>query len=197
LPKPKISQEKIESADIYVEAILDNTANLFPAKNNSQHEVKIRKTSTPAETLNYEVNGTRVKEDEYYRMLEVVGLKRKSSNNIILQGKIDQITQLSEKGLFDLLKNLIGSDKYDDKEEASRDIIGKTAPEEEKSKKLLDNFFEKLNDLTSDKEEYEQFLETEKLVQTLKHIVYRRNYDACFKKSIKDNEKAEAIRKDL
>jgi chromosome segregation ATPase len=138
-----------------------------------------------------------VKEDEYYRMLEVVGLKRKSSNNIILQGKIDQITQLSEKGLFDLLKNLIGSDKYDDKEEASRDIIGKTAPEEEKSKKLLDNFFEKLNDLTSDKEEYEQFLETEKLVQTLKHIVYRRNYDTCFKKSIKDNEKAEAIRRDL
>jgi chromosome segregation ATPase len=143
LPKPKISQEKIDSADIYVEAILDNTANLFPAKNNSQHEVKIRKTSTPTETLTYEVNGTRVKEDEYYRMLEVVGLKRKSSNNIILQGKIDQITQLSEKGLFDLLKNLIGSDKYDDKEEASRDIIGKTAPEEEKSKKLLDNFFEK------------------------------------------------------
>ena len=81
-----------------MEAILDNTAMLFPAKSNSNSEVKIRKTSTPAETLTYEVHGSRVREDEYYRMLEVVGLKRKSSNNIILQGKIDQITQLSEKG---------------------------------------------------------------------------------------------------
>jgi chromosome segregation ATPase len=107
-----------------VEAILDNTAMLFPAKSNSNSEVKIRKTSTPAETLTYEVNGSRIKEDEYYRMLEVVGLKRKSSNNIILQGKIDQITQLSEKGLFDLLKNLIGSDAYDDKEDYRQNCAG-------------------------------------------------------------------------
>ena len=186
--------EKVENGDIIVEVQIDNSDGSIPVKSQKGTSISLKKISHDDLRISYYINDKQVKEDYYYDILRCGSLHKEDSINIILQGNVNKVSQFSEKELFDSLKNSIGTKSYEQKVSESNEILDSIPGESSKVHNLIEEYEKKVEDLNQDKGDYEEFLQTEKVISTQKHIIYRRNKETIEAKNKEDNERLVKLR---
>lgn len=188
-----------------VEAVIDNTSKKFPVlfsilinqhQNNSHGEIILRKTSTMDDKLSFQINGKETKPDDYYRMLEMVGLQKDDPTNIVLQGSVEKVSQLSETELFNFIKKMIGTNVYEKKVKESKDILDKTPEDEEKTLDLLEQFEKKLEEINEDKEDFENYQKSQGTIASLRYLIFKKHFEQLQKKSKREDDLLAGARSD-
>lgn len=149
-----MSEAKGADGEFYVEGLVTDMQGRLPEKDG---DTLIRKSIDKEGNIHITINDRTYKEDEYYNMMEVLGISRHNPLNFMLQGKVKRVAQTDEKGLFSMLADVVGTSQYEERRGESLGMMESVALDEKKANDLLEDFREKLNELEVDKEDYSKY----------------------------------------
>eukprot|EP00796_Vickermania_ingenoplastis_P011417 gene11417-7921_t len=152
------------SLSVYVEIIFDNSdGRLVIPGRGDEKEVRIRRT-VGLKQDEFRVNDRKFSATEVRQLLESAGFSSSNPYNIVEQGKITNLANMSEQNRFQLIKDVAGTKVYEDRRDESKKILhetsGKLAQVDQSIQKLDDRIKELEND-TKELKEY-QHMENEK-----------------------------------
>lgn len=174
-----MSEAQAADSDLYVEAIVSDENDRLP---NIEGDTVVRKTVDPEGNVRILVNGKEMKDSEYYGMMEAVGIRRFNPLNFMLQGKVKKVAQADERGLFNMLADVVGTNQYEERRAESFVMMDSVELDEKKATDLLEDFREKLNELEFGKEDYEKYEENLKAGNKIYHTLYSRKVENKTKK---------------
>lgn len=143
-------------SELYVEALLDNSDGKLLYE---ESEVLIRKGISKEGRITIKINDRQVQSEEYYKLMEIAGIRRANPPNFLLQGKVKRVAQADERSLYSLLTEIVGTKAYEEQKGESLEIIDSVVIDEKKANDLLEEFREKLGELEVDKEDFKQYEE--------------------------------------
>lgn len=155
-----------------VEITLDNTGRGLSFIDDDL--VRIKKTLTPGNKVQIEVNCKLYTQDEFLTLLAHCGYQTHMPLNFVLQGKAKQISQLDQTGLFNLFCKIVGTATYSEARLESESMLASTVLDERKSMELLEDFRERLSDLEVDREDFQKFESNLKQTNSIYHVLYDR-----------------------
>mmetsp|Transcript_66287 Transcript_66287/g.138163 ORF Transcript_66287/g.138163 Transcript_66287/m.138163 type:complete len:1268 (-) Transcript_66287:281-4084(-) len=82
-----------------------------PAEGGAMQEMQFTRTITVRDSSEYRVDGKKVDEKEYQKMLKSVGLLVKSRNFLVFQNEVESVAQKSPKQLTELIERISGSEE--------------------------------------------------------------------------------------
>lgn len=121
-----------------------------------------RKSATKAEVMN---------------LLEAAGFSRSNPYYIVPQGRITLLTNMKDAERLDLLKEVAGTQVYEDRRKESLKIMDETAAKKLKIAELLDKIEERLTELEEEKAELKDFQQKDKQRRCLEYTLYQRELD--------------------
>ncbi|KAL1836153.1 hypothetical protein VTJ49DRAFT_5529 [Mycothermus thermophilus] len=133
----------------YVEIIFDNTDKRFSEPGD---EVVIRRTIGPKKD-EYSVDRKVQTRADVLKILETAGFAKENPFYIVPQGRIAAITNMKESERLNLLKEIAGTNTYDDRRIQSLKIMAETNSKREKIDETLAYIEERLKELEEEKDE--------------------------------------------
>ena len=124
-----------------------------------------------------------LKKDEYFidnkhatkqdisNMLETAGFSKSNPYYIVEQGKVTKITEMTDKARLELLKEVAGTNVYEEKKEESLKIMKESDIKMVEIKKNLQMIEERLAKLDAEKEELSQYYSLDKERRSLQHSI--------------------------
>lgn len=180
-----MSEAQPADGDLYVEALVCDDEGRLP---HVDGDTIIRKTVNPEGAVRILVNNKEMREAEFYGLMEAVGIRRFNPLNFMLQGKVKKVAQADERGLFDMLADVVGTNQYEERRAESLGMMETVDLDEKKATDLLEDFREKLNELEVGKDDYEKYEENLKAGNKIYYTLYSRKVESKTKKR-KDAEK--------
>ncbi|KAK5652541.1 hypothetical protein OQA88_10447 [Cercophora sp. LCS_1] len=137
----------------YVEIIFDNTDKRFSEPGD---EVVIRRT-IGLKKDEYSVDKKVQTRADVLKILETAGFAKENPFYIVPQGRITAITNMKESERLNLLKEIAGTNTYDDRRIQSLKIMAETNNKREKIDELLTYIEERLKELEEEKNDLREY----------------------------------------
>ncbi|KAM7222437.1 chromosome segregation protein sudA [Rhypophila decipiens] len=154
----------------YVEIIFDNTDKRFSEPGD---EVVIRRT-IGLKKDEYSVDKKVQTRSDVLKILETAGFAKENPFYIVPQGRVAHITNMKESERLNLLKEIAGTNTYDDRRIQSLKIMEETNSKREKIDELLDYIKERLSELEEEKDELRDFQNKDKERRCLEYAHWHR-----------------------
>lgn len=154
----------------YVEIIFDNKDKRFSEPGD---EVVIRRT-IGLKKDEYSVDKKVQTRADVLKILETAGFAKENPFYIVPQGRIAAITNMKESERLNLLKEIAGTNTYDDRRIQSLKIMHETNAKREKIDELLDYIKERLAELEEEKNELRDYQDKDKEKRCLEYAHYHR-----------------------
>ncbi|KAK1756055.1 chromosome segregation protein sudA [Echria macrotheca] len=154
----------------YVEIIFDNTDKRFSEPGD---EVVIRRT-IGLKKDEYSVDKKVQTRSDVLKILETAGFAKENPFYIVPQGRIAAITNMKESERLNLLKEIAGTNTYDDRRVQSLKIMAETNSKREKIDELLVYINERLTELEEEKNELRDFQDKDKERRCLEYAHWHR-----------------------
>lgn len=154
----------------YVEIIFDNTDKRFSEPGD---EVVIRRT-IGLKKDEYSVDKKVQTRSDVLKILETAGFAKENPFYIVPQGRVAHITNMKESERLNLLKEIAGTNTYDDRRIQSLKIMAETNSKREKIDELLDYIKERLSELEEEKDELRDFQNKDKERRCLEYAHWHR-----------------------
>jgi len=153
-----------------VEIIFDNSDSRFPME---KKEVSIKRT-IGLKKDEYFVNSTHASKSEVQGLLEAAGLTKENQYNIVQQGKVDRLIQMSDAQRLELLKEIAGTKTYDERRKESIKIMGETDSRRNQIDEVIGQIETRLADLEDEKEELKEFQKLDSVRRSLEYAIYEK-----------------------
>ncbi|KAH8653434.1 putative chromosome segregation protein SudA [Xylariales sp. PMI_506] len=154
----------------YVEVIFDNSDGRFPTNG---EEVVLRRTITlKKDEYSIDKKVTTVKEVD--NLLESAGFSKSNPYYIVPQGRVTALTNMKESERLALLKEVAGTQVYEDRRAESLKIMTETNNKREKIDELLEYIKERLAELEEEKEELRGYQDKDRERRCLEYAYYHK-----------------------
>lgn len=162
-----------------VEIVFSNEDQRFPG----QKEFVISR-SIGARKDEYMLDGRSIPREEMIGLFQGAGICVDNPYFIVLQGRVEELAMLDERGIYELIKDVAGASKYEKDRGNSVRMIEDAKHTEEKVKLLLDRIEDKLEELGKEKKEMEIYDEYEREKRKLEYAygereVFELNEEIC------------------
>lgn len=154
----------------YVEIIFDNTDNRFPT---GKEEVILRRT-IGLKKDEYSLDKKSASKSDVMNLLESAGFSRSNPYYIVPQGRITTLTNAKDSERLNLLKEVAGTQVYEQRRKESLKIMDETTQRRSKIDDLLKYIEERLSELEEEKEELKDFQDKDKERRCLEYTIYAR-----------------------
>ncbi|KAK3379521.1 RecF/RecN/SMC [Lasiosphaeria ovina] len=154
----------------YVEIIFDNTDKRFSEPGD---EVVIRRT-IGLKKDEYSVDRKVQTRADVLKILETAGFAKENPFYIVPQGRVSAITNMKEAERLNLLKEIAGTNTYDDRRIQSLKIMAETNSKREKIDELLAYISERLDELEEEKDELRDFQDKDRERRCLEYAHWHR-----------------------
>ena len=154
----------------YVEIIFDNSDKRFSEPGD---EVVIRRT-IGLKKDEYSVDKKVQSRSDVFKVLETAGFAKENPFYIVPQGRIAAITNMKESERLNLLKEIAGTNTYDDRRIQSLKIMEETNNKREKIDELLVYIKERLAELEEEKNELRDFQDKDRERRCLEYAHWHR-----------------------
>jgi structural maintenance of chromosome 3 (chondroitin sulfate proteoglycan 6) len=151
----------------YVEIVFDNSDHRL---DNDKDEVTIRR-QIGLKKDEYFIDNKHVTKQDISNMLETAGFSKSNPYYIVEQGKVTKITEMSDKARLELLKEVAGTNVYEEKKDESLKIMKESDSKMVEIKKNLQMIEERLAKLDAEKEELSQYYTLDKERRSLQHSI--------------------------
>lgn len=158
-------------ATAYVEVIFDNSKPHRRFTTIDEDEVAIRRTIGHKKD-EYSVDKKVWSKKEVMQLLDTAGFSRTQPFYIVPQGRVTALTNMKEKDRLNLLKEIAGTQLYEDKRAESLKIMTETNNKREKIDELLVYIKERLSELEEEKEELRGFQNADRERRCLEYAYY-------------------------
>jgi structural maintenance of chromosome 3 (chondroitin sulfate proteoglycan 6) len=152
----------------YVEIVFDNSDHRL---DNEKDEVTIRR-QIGLKKDEYFIDNKHVTKQDISNMLETAGFSKSNPYYIVEQGKVTKITEMADKARLELLKEVAGTNVYEEKKEESLKIMKESDAKMVEIKKNLQMIEERLAKLDAEKEELSQYYSLDKERRSLQHSLF-------------------------
>ncbi|QSL65683.1 hypothetical protein MERGE_002996 [Pneumocystis wakefieldiae] len=157
----------------YVEIVFDNKDNRFPT---GKEEVVLRRT-IGLKKDEYSLDKRSVNKSDVMNLLESAGFSRSNPYYIVPQGRITALTNAKDSGRLALLKEIAGTQVYEQRRTESLKIIEETMVKKTKIDELLKYIDERLNELEQEKNELKEFQKKNRERRCLEYTIYAREQE--------------------
>ncbi|GAO50930.1 chromosome scaffold protein [Saitoella complicata NRRL Y-17804] len=154
----------------YVEIIFDNSDNRFPT---GRDEVVLRRT-IGLKKDEYSLDRKTASKSDVMNLLESAGFSRSNPYYIVPQGRITSLTNAKDHERLQLLKEVAGTQVYEQRRSESLKIMEETESKRQKIDELLKYIEERLSELEEEKEELRGFQEKDRERRCLEYTIYVR-----------------------
>jgi structural maintenance of chromosome 3 (chondroitin sulfate proteoglycan 6) len=154
----------------YVEIIFDNSDERFPTGNK---EVVLRRT-IGLKKDEYSLDRKNASRSDVMNLLESAGFSRSNPYYIVPQGRVTTLTNMKDHERLTLLKEVAGTQVYEQRRSESLRIIEDTSNRRAKIDELLKYIEERLSELEDEKEELRGYQEKDKERRCLEYTIYQR-----------------------
>mmetsp|Transcript_92901 Transcript_92901/g.170300 ORF Transcript_92901/g.170300 Transcript_92901/m.170300 type:complete len:1208 (-) Transcript_92901:208-3831(-) len=103
----------------FVEIVFENSDRRMPIDRN---EVRIRRT-IGVKKDDYQLDGKNATRNEVFNLLESCGFTKSNPYYIVQQGKVAELTLMTDRQRLDLLKEISGATVYDERREESKKLL--------------------------------------------------------------------------
>lgn len=158
----------------YVELIFDNSDGRFPT---DTEEVVLRRTVGQKKD-EYSLNRKNTTKQEVMNMLETAGFSRSNPYYIVPQGRITRITNMNDKERLEMLKEVAGTNTYEQRRTESHKIMDETEHKREKIDDTLETIRGRLNELEEEKDELRAFQDKDRERRCLEYTIHRKDQEA-------------------
>lgn len=158
-------------ATAYVEVIFDNSKPHRRFTTIDEDEVAIRRTIGHKKD-EYSVDKKVWSKKEVMQLLDTAGFSRTNPFYIVPQGRVTALTNMKEKDRLNLLKEIAGTQLYEDKRAESLKIMNETNNKREKIDELLAYIKDRLSELEEEKEELRGFQNADRERRCLEYAYY-------------------------
>lgn len=165
-------------ATAYVEVIFDNSKPHRRFTTIDEDEVAIRRTIGHKKD-EYSVDKKVWSKKEVMQLLDTAGFSRTNPFYIVPQGRVTALTNMKEKDRLNLLKEIAGTQLYEDKRAESLKIMNETNNKREKIDELLAYIKERLSELEEEKEELRGFQNADRERRCLEYAYYYQQQTAA------------------
>lgn len=155
----------------FVEIVFDNTDGRLPADG---AEVTIRRT-VGAKKDEFYLDGKHATKQDIVNMLESAGFSRSNPYYIVQQGKINQLTNMSEDERLELLKEVAGTRVYEERRNESQRILDDAAAKKQQVEEMLQTLAARLNELEAERAELLEFQRLDLSRRSLQYAIYEKD----------------------
>ncbi|TPX14356.1 uncharacterized protein E0L32_005552 [Thyridium curvatum] len=152
----------------YVEIIFDNSDGRFTDRGK---EVSLRRT-IGLKRDEYSVDKKVMTRSDINSMLDTAGFSLKNSYYIVPQGRVTALTNMKESDRLKLLKEVAGTESYENRRAESLKIMAETNSKRGKIDELLDYIKSRMSELEEEKEELRGFQEKDRERRCLEYAYY-------------------------
>mmetsp|Transcript_16254 Transcript_16254/g.35186 ORF Transcript_16254/g.35186 Transcript_16254/m.35186 type:complete len:1212 (-) Transcript_16254:224-3859(-) len=156
----------------YVEVVLDNTDRRIPIDNN---QVAIRRL-IGIKKDDWLLDGKHSTKAEIFGLLESAGFAKSSPYYIVQQGKVSELTMMSDVQRLGLLKDISGAGIYDERKAESLKIMEDTSTRRTRTESLIVDIRNKLKGLESEQRELRECEILEARKRTLEYVLADREW---------------------
>ncbi|KAF2107706.1 RecF/RecN/SMC [Lophiotrema nucula] len=153
----------------YVEVCFDNTDKRFPIE---KDEVLLRRT-IGLKKDEYSIDRKNATKTEVFQILESAGFAKENPYYIVPQGRVTALTNMKDSQRLTLLKDISGSQAYDDKKRESEKILADTDAKKDHIDRFLGDIETRLDELHTEKEELEAFNNKDRERRALRYAMER------------------------
>jgi len=137
----------------HVQIVFDNTERRLPL---DADEVVLRRT-IGLKKDEYFLNLKQVTKADVNNLLESAGFSRSNPYYIVQQGKVNSLCLMKDEQRLELLKEVAGTNVYEERRKNSEAILTDTKNKREKIKEVVSYIESRLDELEGEKEELEKF----------------------------------------
>ncbi|WVQ96685.1 hypothetical protein IAU59_003791 [Kwoniella sp. CBS 9459] len=157
----------------YVEIVFDNTDGRFPT---GRPELVLRRT-IGLKKDEYSLDRKSASKSEVDQLLESAGFSKANPYYIVPQGRITHLTNMNDRERLRLLKDVAGTEVYEQKRAESTRIMEETDAKRDKIAELLTYIEERLNELDEEKEELKEYQEKDRERRCLEYALHQRDLE--------------------
>ncbi len=154
----------------YVEIIFDNTDNRFPT---GKEELILRRT-IGLKKDEYSLDRKSASKSDVMNLLESAGFSRSNPYYIVPQGRVTALTNAKDKERLVLLKEVAGTQVYENRRKESLKIMEETSSKRTKIDDLLKYIDDRLSELEEEKKELRGYQDKDKDRRCLEYTIYER-----------------------
>lgn len=152
------------SRKAYVKIVLDNGDRTIPIDSG---EVEIQRSIDEKGRMIYKINGRRSSREAIVDMLSVAGLSP-SAINIVMQGTVTRIADLTPKRRRELLEEIIGISVYDEKKTKAEEELRRAEINFRVAEAKLEAMQEQLDKLSREREQALKYIDLKAKIAKLK-----------------------------
>ncbi|POW01738.1 hypothetical protein PSHT_12401 [Puccinia striiformis] len=154
----------------FVEAVFDNSDQRFPTGKN---QVIIRRT-IGSKKDEYSLDKKSTPKGEIMSLLESAGFSKSNPYYIVPQGRITHLTNIKDADRLNLLKEVAGTQVYEERRSESVKIMDDTSAKRVKIDELLESIETRLNELEEEKKELKEYDQLDRERRCLQYGIYTR-----------------------
>lgn len=154
----------------FVEAVFDNSDQRFPTGKN---QVIIRRT-IGSKKDEYSLDKKSTPKGEIMSLLESAGFSKSNPYYIVPQGRITHLTNIKDTDRLNLLKEVAGTQVYEERRTESVKIMDETSAKRVKIDELLESIEVRLNELEEEKKELKEYDQLDRERRCLQYGIYMR-----------------------
>uniref|UniRef100_A0A7S2RI58 Structural maintenance of chromosomes protein n=1 Tax=Mucochytrium quahogii TaxID=96639 RepID=A0A7S2RI58_9STRA len=152
----------------HVQIVFDNSERRFPLDSD---EVVLRRT-IGLKKDEYFLNNKHVTKADVINLLESAGFSRSNPYYIVQQGKVNSLCLMKDEQRLDLLKEVAGTNVYEERRQNTENILADTQNKREKIQDVVAYIEERLDELKDEKEELEAFRSLDRRKRALQYTLY-------------------------
>lgn len=156
----------------FVEVVFDNSDGRFL---NQKDELVLRRTIGQKKD-EYSLDRKSATKQDVQSMLEGAGFSRSNPYYIVPQGRVTALTNMKDPDRLNLLKEVAGTQVYEDRRQQSKRIMDDTHSKLEKIDDLLAFIRDRLRELEDEKEELKDFQQRDREKRCLEYTIYSRDH---------------------
>lgn len=120
------------------------------------------------------LNRKRIQKSEVISLLESAGFSKSNPYYIVQQGKVANLCTMKDADRLQLLKEVAGTNVYEDRRSESMKILQETALKQEKVQEVLTYIEERLSELEQEKAELTEYESLDKQRKAIEYNIYHK-----------------------
>lgn len=152
----------------YVEVVFDNSDGRFPV---DRDEVRLRR-SIGLKKDEYQLDKKHITKSEVMNLLESAGFSRANPYYVVQQGKIMEMSCMTDHQRLELLKEIGGTKVYEERRKESLKMMTDTESRRAQIEEVVQYIEEKLSELDAEREELAQYQQLDKQRRSIEYSIF-------------------------
>ena len=162
----------------FVELVFDNQDNRIPV---DRDEVRLRRT-IGLKKDEYFLDKKHITKTEVMNLLESAGFSRSNPYYVVQQGKIMSMANMKDSERLDLLKEIGGTNVYEERRKDSLKILEDTVNKRAQINEVISYIEERLKELDEERDELAKYQQLDKQRRSLEYAIYDQELQDARKK---------------